>query len=115
MLEPIMEHTFELLKERPSLNETLTARRIVAVTISEALEAAEDASARQDVRAALRHWLSELFGSLEAHAQAHPSDYDAEIALLQQRIAQFLSRPDLSYPATSIPSPPPGSPIGANR
>ncbi|MEM8671360.1 MAG: zinc-dependent metalloprotease [Planctomycetota bacterium] len=112
VLQPLSRHVLELLKARDNLSETLTARRIVAVVVSSGIKTAGDVSARQDVRAAMRSWLRELSGSIEAYSQAHPSDHDPEVALLRQRIDQFLNRPDLTYPSTPAPSPPPGSPIG---
>lgn len=115
VLQPLRQHALKLLQPQDSIGETLTARRIFAVIVSTALEVADDTDGRQDVRAAMREWLRELSGVMQAYIEAHPSDHDAEVALIRQRIDQFLSRPDLSYPATPIPSPPPGSPIGAGR
>ncbi|MCA9138102.1 MAG: zinc-dependent metalloprotease [Planctomycetales bacterium] len=114
VLQPLKRHGLKLLEPQSSVNETLTARRIFAVIVSSGLKTADSTDARQDVRAAMRDWLSELSDSMQAYAKAHPSDHDAESALLQQRIDQFLNRPDLTYPATSVKSPPPGSPIGTN-
>jgi len=115
VLQPLRQHALELLEPQSSVNETLTARRIFAAIVSSGIDTAGDETARQDVSAGLRQWLSELSSSMQAHAKAHPSDHNAELALIQHRISQFLDRPDLSYPATSSPSPPPGSPIGEAR
>lgn len=113
VLQPLERHALKLLEPRNSPGERSAARRVVAVIVSSGLKTASDADARQDVRAALRQWLQSLSSSMQAHAKANPSEHDAEIAMIRQRIDQYLSRPDLEYPATTVPSPPPGSPIGS--
>ncbi|MEL6109580.1 MAG: zinc-dependent metalloprotease [Planctomycetota bacterium] len=115
VLEPLQRHALKLLESRDNPSEETSARRIVAVVVAVGLKTAGDAGARQDVRAALREWLKGLCSSMQAQVEARPSEHDAEIAMIRQRIDQFLSRPDLQYPATSVPSAPPGSPIGARR
>lgn len=115
VLQPLRRFTLELLQPAGSENETLVARRVLATIVSRGIQTASSTSARQDVRAALRAWLKEISGEMQVYAEAHPSDHDFEIALLGQRIEQFLSRPDLSYPATTTRTPPPGSPIGASH
>ncbi|MCC9600714.1 zinc-dependent metalloprotease [Stieleria sp. JC731] len=113
VLDPLKQHAISLLETKSNPGETLAARRIFATIVSSGIDSASQSEARQDVRAALRQWLTELSGDMKAYTEAHPSDHDAEISLLQQRIQQFVDRPDLAYPATSIPTPPPGSPIGS--
>ena len=113
VLQPLERHAMMLLEPQDNPGEQSAARRIVAVIVSSGLKTANDPGARQDVRAALRQWLQSLSSSMQAHAKANPSEHDAEIAMIRQRIDQFLSRPDLEYPATTVPSAPPGSPIGS--
>ncbi|MEO1526829.1 MAG: zinc-dependent metalloprotease, partial [Planctomycetota bacterium] len=115
VLTPLKTHAEELLKPQRTASETFTARRVLAVVVSTALESASDPNARQDVRAALREWLRELSDLMRVHDRSHPSDHSAENGLIRQRIHQFLDRPDLDYPATVEPTPPPGSPIGVGR
>ena len=115
VLQPLKTHAMEMLKPQASINETLAARRIFAVTVATAIATASDSSARQDVRGAMLQWISELSRSMRAYAKASPSDHEGELAVIQQRINQFLARPDLTFPATSTPQPPPGSPIGTSR
>lgn len=126
-LRLILKPLGELVVQNLSLSEAepenqadrAVARGVASTIVDAMIEVVADNRTREDVRAQVRHHLSEVADELQKaglkDSETENRALIAERGWVVDKIKRFLERPDVTVKKTEELAPPPGSPIGSAR